>query len=144
MQLISHPSVWQRNGQQRDSVLLILTAGKVHWGSSFDFSQTLCCRGHVCVQNARNITWKSVFFSGRRQPPLFSLVGWNDRVTSCAAAWQFLSSSEYMPRGWIQGTVTAVWLDNWFVSKFMQGFHLFFLHLGIPKPDRSNFKRLSQ
>lgn len=116
-------------------------------GSSFDFSQTVCCRGHVCVTECQKHYMKQCgFFSGRRQPLLLSLAGRSDRVTWCAAAWQFLSSSEDMTRGSIQGSVTALGLDNWcFVSNFTQGFHLFSLHLWILKPiSISSSKDLSQ
>lgn len=87
-------------------------------GPSFDFSQTLCCRGHVCVQNARTITRRSVGFSGRRQV-LLSLVGRSDRVTSCAAAWQFLPEDEFKARPQQCGCTTdALLVSSYRVSPF--------------------------
>lgn len=57
-------SIWQKNGQQIDAVLLtqLLCWTKSTQDSCFDFSQTICCRGHAYVQNARHIILNNVFF----------------------------------------------------------------------------------
>lgn len=114
-------------------------------GSSFDFSQAVCCRGHVCVQSARNITLNSVVFFWQKTTSSVLPSGVKRQSHfMCSSLTVSVELRVHGQRINSRRCYSSVAAQLMLCQYVHAGFPPFFPRLGILKSDRSNFKSRSQ